>query len=430
MTSVREFGGWTPVPLDPSTVDAVKKASRALKVRLGLRETPLLVRVTRSGVELRARHIAGFVQVGSTTVEIRPKFLDDRYDGDSWRDAFLAILAKLGRLSSLPRMAGARSAQGLADLMGLVIDDALAQAATEGLPRRYEERRERLPTLRGRLDTEWMWRRAVEPELLACRYDTFTDDTPAARLIKWAARELSHTVTSPALATQLRLHVDALVHVADEPPSELQRDQIVVPPQYGYLEDALSIARMLAAGDSVSISATEDAPARAFVWNTAEIFEELVFAICRAAMLRAGGSTTKTAYALARPVPGPERSRQAVLPTIPDVVVRHRRWVGVLDAKYKTLNSHPKTSDVYQVMAAGRLLGSDGVALVYPAHHRFHEPRTWLIDGAGRPSHLHALPLNLNMMASRDGFGLLELEMAQWLGSWRKSGGTGVLGSG
>ena len=66
----------------------------------------------------------------------------------------------------MPRVAGRRSVVGLPDLMGLVIDDALARASVEGLPRRYDERREELPALRGQLDPERLWRRFLDPETL------------------------------------------------------------------------------------------------------------------------------------------------------------------------------------------------------------------------------------------------------------------------
>jgi 5-methylcytosine-specific restriction enzyme subunit McrC len=422
MTTVREFGGWTPVPLSAADVPAVKRTSRELKERLGLRETPLVVRTTPYGVQLKARHVAGFVQVGQATIEIAPKFLMPT-DDSSWRDAFLAILARLGRLTTTPRVPGRRAVTGLPDLMGLVVDDALARASTEGLPRRYDERREELPALRGQLDVERLWRRFLDPEAVPCRFDVFTEDTAATRLLKWAARELSELVGSPALATQLRTHADVLRHVADELPSELVRDRIAVPPQYGYLDDAIAVARMLASGDALSMSAQEDAPARAFLWHTASVFEDFTIEVCRAAMFKLGGTVGKRERTLAVPEPGRERSRQRQIPTTPDVVVRQRGWTGLLDAKYKTLKAHPRTSDVYQVMAGGRVLPTEAVALVYPAWRSFQEPRTWRLAGSGSPTYLHALPLHLTAMADPHGFADLSDQMGGWLTRWRSSGG-------
>src|SRR5690606_36596410 len=130
-------------------------------------------------------------------------------------------------------------------------------------------------------------------------------------------------------------------------------------------------------------------------WNTATVFEDFVFAVCRASMFQSGGTTTKSGYVLATPVPGLQRKLQSPIPTAPDVVVSRGTWTGLLDAKYKTLKKHPKTSDVYQVMAGGRLLGISAVGLVYPAWRSFQQPRSWRLHGHGEPRHLHALPLNL-----------------------------------
>lgn len=421
MILVREFGGWVAAPLSGAEIHAVRRAAVELKERLGLREAPLVVRTTPGGAQLRARHVAGFVQVGELTIEIAPKFLQPA-DGTSWRDAFLAVLARLDKLTLTPRIAGARADTGLPDLMALVIDDALARAATEGLPRHYEERRADLTALRGQLDNERLWRRFAEPEFLPSRFDVFTEDTPAARLLKWAAGQLSGMVTSAALATRLRLHADALRHVVDEPPSDLARDRIRVPPQYGYLDDAVEVAQMLAAGDSLSMSARQEAPARAFLWNTATVFEEFVLEVCRAAMFRVGGSASPSTFALASPVPGPEQGLQRAIPTMPDVVVSRGTWRGLVDAKYKTLGRHPETADVYQVMAGGRRIRARAVALMYPAWRDFREPRTWELHGGGRPTHLHALPLDLTAMANPGGFDELVSRVEGWLTAWRRAG--------
>lgn len=433
MILVREFGDWVAAPLSGPQVDAVRRAAVGLKERLGLRETPLVVRTTPAGVQVRARHVAGFVQVGELTIEIAPKFLQSggsprhgdspRHDGTSWRDAFLAVLARLGRFSMMPRVAGARADTGLPDLMGLVIDDALARAATEGLPRHYEEQRAELTALRGQLDSERLWQRFVEPELLPCRFDVFTEDTPAARLMKWAAGELSDMVTSTALATRLRMHADALRHVVDEPPSDLTRDRIRVPPQYGYLDDAVEVARMLADGDALSMAAQQEAPARAFLWNTAAVFEDFVLEVCRVAMSRVGGSASPSTFTLASPVAGLERGSQWAIPTTPDVVLSRGGWRGLVDAKYKTLGRHPETSDVYQVMAGGRRIGTRTVALMYPATRDFRRPRTWDLHGGGRPDRLHALPLDLAAMAGPGGFDALVSRVEKWVADWRRPAG-------
>ena len=140
---------------------------------------------------------------------------------------------------------------------------------------------------------------------------------------------------------------------------------------------------MLASGDVLSMSTMRESPARAFLWATATVFEDFVFEVCRAAMFKSGGVATKSSHILGKPLNRPRHGPKASIPTTPDVVVSLNAWAGLLDAKYKTLRAHPKSSDVYQVMAGGRLLDASAVALVYPAWRSFQQPRTWLLAGKG-----------------------------------------------
>jgi hypothetical protein len=95
MTVLREFGTWRATDLEPEALSSIKTVSTNLKTDLGLRESPLIARVVGGQVQMRARHVAGFLHVGEQVIEIAPKFLFS--DGaPHWRDAFLSILAHVG----------------------------------------------------------------------------------------------------------------------------------------------------------------------------------------------------------------------------------------------------------------------------------------------------------------------------------------------
>lgn len=418
MTLLREFGPWRSLDLLPEDVRAVKSVSHDLKDTLGLNELPLLTRSVNGRTQIRARHVSGFVHIGELTVEIAPKFLHSE-SRPEWRDAFLAILARVGPLDSLPPLLGGHADEGIPDLMGLIVNDALTQAGSQGLPRQYVEERGDMEAVRGQIDAERLWHRLVAPGSIPCRYDNFVEDTPVARLLKWAARNLADVVSAPWLATQLWQHAEALPSVADERPTPFSLGRAVVAPSHAFLSDAVEVAKILATGSALTLSDQDDAPARAFLWKTSTVFEDFVFAVCEEAVARDGGEASKSALTLG--VPLVKTSSQWPITTTPDVSVRYGSWTTLLDAKYKTLGKAPKSQDTYQVMAGARLLASQDVSLVYPAQRTFATSRTWRLRGKGSPASLHALPLDLLMMAEPNGFDILVDRMQNHLRTLRRS---------
>src|SRR5262249_12306627 len=62
---------------------------------------------------------------------------------------------------------------------------------------------------------------------------------------------------------------------------------------------------------------------------------------------------------------------QADITIRPDLTIdRDGQTVLSIDAKWKRLTGNAETSDLYQVLAYGTMLGAEGVALVYPGRRR------------------------------------------------------------
>ena len=425
MTTLREYGPWIDVRIARSDLAAVQETSASLKETMGLSESPLQLRVVGERVQLRACAVAGLLQVRDQVFEIAPKFLAS-IDGNEWRDAFLAILTKLGRATLLPRITGGRSQYGLPDLMGMVIDDALHQAASEGLPRRYQHRTGALSTVRGQIIPERLWHRMIQPDRIECRFDEFTTNTAVARLLKWAAHELASLVSLPWLSQQLLAHAAGLSRVDEVLPPKHVRDALVIPPQYAYLDEAVSVAGMLADGEFLTLARNEESPVRAYLWKTSTVFEDFVFMVCGRAAFELGASCTKGTYALAV-TPEKRRPKYPDVPTEPDIVIHDGQWVAVMDAKYKTFRQAPSSENVYQVLADGMLLGSRASALVYPAHGGFQRPRTWRVRGLSPTKYIHAIPVDLTLMARPEGFAELVAQMNSYLEVWRQTQGVDVL---
>ena len=83
---VTEYGSSVALSIDSTEAEAISKASDLWRQRLKLKERPF--RIYQSGpgqFNLEARGVAGFIRVGSITLEIAPKFLNRDYVGPNWR---------------------------------------------------------------------------------------------------------------------------------------------------------------------------------------------------------------------------------------------------------------------------------------------------------------------------------------------------------
>lgn len=431
---VREYAKEQWIPAVAGLTAQVDEIGRTLKATLKTRSIPLTVtgkRERNGSPELRllAREITGVIPVGENIIEIQPKFIHAT-DAQSWREGLLAILAHTKGLEDLPRISGGLVTDSFVDLIGVVVASGLAQAVHDGLPRRYIERREDTTVLKGRLDANRLWRTSLDPTRMPVVYDEYSADTPALRLLVWAAASLTHSVVSTALRSQLE-HLRSIWHdIPTEKPAPAQLDAISVPVQYAFLEDSIRAAKILASGEFLGVSEAEQENSLGFVWKTEAVFEEFVLAVCRAAAAQLGASADKLEVAvLVDPETGSQLKARApggdAVTGSPDVVV-HRRGlaIAILDAKYKTLKpvskasaGAPAASDVYQVAFYASQARLDNVALVYPAQAGFKETRHWSIAQSSttepqiKPRTVFAFSLDLSRMAGEGGFEALVHDM-------------------
>ena len=157
----------------------------------------------RKGQVLKAGQVVGVLAIPRRTLEILPKI--DGRDGDV-RRALIHMLAVARGLRVADGELAALHTQRhdlLEILIGLFADRLLA-AVRRGLPRRYVEYEDDLRLLRGRLDvTRQVTHLAFRPDLLACRFDELSEDTPLNRVLKAAVTGLARIARSASNARRL-----------------------------------------------------------------------------------------------------------------------------------------------------------------------------------------------------------------------------------
>ncbi|MCL3836821.1 5-methylcytosine restriction system specificity protein McrC [Aeromicrobium duanguangcaii] len=417
-------------PAQPFTGTAADLAelrlrSPELATRLGLSEEPFVIDEAAGTIQVRG--LAGFLSLGDSTLEIMPHFL--RHD-PGWRVSLLTMLTTIHHLEWIPQVDRGTRHAGLPDLLGMIVAGAMARASSEGVPRTYVERRAVTSSIRGQVDAAKMWRRVVDPYRVDCRFSEFVADGPVTSALKWACRELSGAVQQPWLESELANYAELFPETSPELPPPGIMDGLQLTPQFGFLSDALDIARVLSMGPQNGATGRADGPTRAFVWSTGRIFGDFVQVLAERAAREAGF----TAYrgTRARRLNDVSSTASAV-----DTIVESSSELVAM-----TVCPQDHTEDLVDelvgpLIAAGRGLNASDIAIVFPASMGLRPGTQMRVREPGGPSMLHLLTVDPSGLGESGGMGRVvrefELDLTQVLtiaqrrpvGS-RRLGGTGA----
>jgi len=413
---LQEYGA--PVVRCAADLDlqALTEANKRWSRALGLAGNPIRVEDIGDGlIRLRAEAVTGVVRVGDTDIEIAPKFLSAT--DSSWQTVLWHILTVVegGHVDDNLTTAHELASLSMPDLLAEMLLASYAKGAARGLPRGYLTEQSSGNTLRGSLDTSRLGDWVGRPWELPYAADLLTDDTPLARLLRWAAECLAATVKAPGRARAVREIAAGLAHVGRQPPHLFDAQRISLGIQHQGLEAARLVGLLVLEGAGVHHASGEHALS-GFLWNSDVVYENYIFWLCRRAASKRGLRVTKGAIKFGDVIAG----EGAKLETTPDVVFRdvHGSAVAVTDSKYKRLGSRPKAADTYQVLTAGHVLGCQRISLTYPVA-RDRETTVWQVGSAlgGSDIELSALPLNLMSLTGSTGpQGLIDV-IGAWLDS-------------
>ncbi|MYA44603.1 MAG: hypothetical protein F4Z31_22990 [Gemmatimonadetes bacterium] len=346
---------------------AAKRAAR----RLRLPEDAVLKR-TEKGLE--AQQVVGILTVPGIALEILPKV-----DGDDG-----AVRAALVHMLAVAQ--GIRPAHGdlaaiatqvhdLLELLVRLFAERLLAAVRRGLPRRYVHHEEDLGVLRGSLNVKRQFTSLLtRPDLVACRFDELSEDTPLNRVFKAAATRLADLTRSWGNRRRLMELLARLDNVADSA-SPLQ-EPVVLDRTNAAFHDVHRLAVLFLRGDWQQ-TATGRASGFSLLFPMNDLFEEFV------------GRSLQKALGVDRV--RLQHRRTALNPPShllrPDMVVDvHGQSVVVLDTKWKSLDDGPEREDVHQMLVYGQAYEAERVILVYPWHEAVGEQgihRRWTVTGPG-----------------------------------------------
>lgn len=395
-------------------LQALKEANKRWKHALGLSGDPIRVKDLGDGrVSLRAEAVTGVVRVGHTDLEIAPKFLSA--GGSGWQSVLWRILSVVegGQVDENLTTAHDLASLSMPDLLAEMFLASYAKGAARGLPRGYLTDQASGYTMRGSFDHSRLGEWVARPWNLPYVTDLLIDDTPLARLLRWSSECLAATVKAPGRARAAREIAAGLSHVGRNPPHLLDAQRIQLGMQHQGLEAARIVGLLLLEGVGVHHASGLHALS-GFLWNSDVIYENYIYWLCRRAAAKRGERVSKGQIEFGEVIVG----HGSKLKTTPDVVFRDAKGVtvAVADSKYKRLGKRPKSSDTYQVLAAGHALGCQRISLTYPVATD-REPTVWRVPSGlgGSDIELTALPLNLMSLAQQEGPQLLIDKVGSWL---------------
>ena len=360
-----------------------ERAAKRLKV-------PKVLERTRCGV--KAAQVVGVISVPGATLEILPKIdgLDDRV-----RRALLYMLCVAwdlrvadGDLTSL----GSQRSDLLELLIGLFAERLLV-AMRQGLPRRYVGHEEDLKIMRGRLHVvRQVTSLAARTDVLACRFDELSENTPLNRVLKAAVVRLTRVTRSAANARLLAELAARLESVGDssaplEEPVRLDRTNTAY-------HDLHQLARLFLRGDWQS-TASGKSLGFSLLFPMWKLFERFIGrCLCRAVAPWPVDLQDGTYSALR------DEKGKGLFQLQPDAVIHAPSGPIVLDTKWKELKPTDRTgkygvvpSDVYQTLAYGQAYKAKRLVLLYPLLEGVGKGvnRHWRVVGAERPLDIAAV---------------------------------------
>ena len=320
---------------------------------------------------LKAGSIVGALEIEGLSLYIEPKVTIQRL-------LYLALYAAGEVKPQEELFSFAQADPTLADLLALALGRAAGRAFRQGLWQGYRVREEALHTVRGRIMVaEQIRRRFDMPLPVEVRYDEYTEDVLANRLIKAAARLLRGMRLNDSEAREGLRHIDATlenVTLVRYPPNDVP--EVKFTRLNDHYKDAVAIARLILRHWFHEASRGETR-VPGFLMDMTVVFQEFVTRKLREEL----GASEHSFHSDATmpPVYLAEGNKVQLKPDLSWWEGSQCVFVG--DVKYKDIEPRYENrswdipnADLYQALAYATALGLPGALLVYAKGRSDREP--------------------------------------------------------
>ncbi len=276
----------------------------------------------------------------------------------------------------------------LPDVLALALGRAARYAFSRGLLHGYISREESLQTVRGRIRFEEQLRRRPGVLLpIEVRYDEFTDDILANRLVKSAALKLAVAgLRSERARNELRWIAGMLDNVSQCEWLPSTVPEVTFDRLNEHYKDVVTLSRLVLRGGAFEARKRGKVRAQGFLMDMNAVFQEFV-----TVSLRESLGLSKQEFR-ERSIDSLDMGNKVRLK--PDLVWwQAGRHVFVGDAKYKNITGDRiPNDDLYQILAYVTALGLRGGMLVYAEGEC--NPETITVRNAGTQLEIASLDIS------------------------------------
>ncbi len=335
--------------LTADQLDALLQESKSLDLTI----EP--VKGTKGRYRLRPGSTVGALEIGDMSVRIEPKIGIPQL-------LSLACYA-IGVYKPKDTLFDFQKADTLPDVLALALTNAARRAFSRGLLRGYLTEEEALHTVRGRIRfDEQIRRRYGIPLPVELRFDEFTEDILANRLIKAAAARLRHMTLHSSEARRGLGWITAILENVSL--LEFRRRNVPEVPfdrLNEHYRHVVGLARLILLHSEFE-SFRGDVRASGFLINMNDLFQEFVTQALREA-LNVSDKTLRDDKGIRR-LTLAEKNKVQLKPDLSWWDGETCMFVG--DAKYKKIvHSAVPNADLYQLLAYATALDLPGGLLIY-----------------------------------------------------------------
>ena len=371
---LREYQRSEPLPLSEIERDALRAVVDSLSVDRGDIDGP------QPMYRLTAGSTVGAVDIGNLSVLIKPKIGIPKL-------LSMACYATGAFKPQEIRTFAFEEERALPDTLALALVSAARRSFSRGLLHGYRRREEALQTVRGRIRfAEQLRRRYGVPLPIEVRYDEFTDDILANRLVKAAAIRLgSMRLRSPSAIRGLRWIAGVLENVSLSEYPRAAVPEVTFDRLNLHYRDVVELSRLILRHGAFE-ARRGVVRASAFLMDMNVVFQEFVIQA-----LRDSFGVSDRVLRSEQSVQFDEGRKVFLRPDISWWNGRTCTFVG--DAKYKNLTGHPvPVGDLYQLLAYATALDLPGGLLVYARGEA--DSGTFDVLNSGRRLEVAALDLS------------------------------------
>lgn len=273
----------------------------------------------------------------------------------------------------------ARQREGLLDILIRLFADKLLTETRRGLPRAYLQHEDDLPALRGRLNVVRQFTaHTVRPDRLACRFDALASDIPLLQIMKACVLALRGHARAAETVRKLDELRFVLSDIADVTVAALPWHAVRIDRTNRRWEALFGLARLFLKRDWQATHHDRSAgQGITLLFPMNDLFEAYIAILMRKSLRPAGFTVQMQGGRLFCLIEEGGQGRRR-FQTRPDIIIRDRQSnapIAIVDTKWKRLSPAIEDAkhgvsqtDVYQMMAYGRLYACPDLLLLYPHH--------------------------------------------------------------